>query len=162
VAPNGDVYVAYHAQPDLTAGQVVGNNGVNPDGTSGEVILFRSTDGGASFTQRSVPFGPGQADVTFNRQDAANGGTLPGASFGPAGSARPWVLTDPARPGDVYVITTDDPDNTHGTGDDADVVIARSTDNGQTWMNSTVSPGPANVPGFINASTQLFPTAAID
>jgi len=32
------------------------------------------------------------------------------------GSVQPWVLPDPARPGNVYVINNDDPDNINGSG----------------------------------------------
>src|SRR5262249_16505492 len=45
VAPNGDVYVAYHAQPDMTDSDIEGAGNVNPAGTRGEVVVFRSTDG---------------------------------------------------------------------------------------------------------------------
>jgi hypothetical protein len=104
-----------------------------------------------------MAFGPGQADVTFNAQDADNGGTIPGTQFWTLGSSQPWVLADPVRPGTIYVIDADDPDNIHGEGDDADVVLARSTDYGLTWTVSTVEAGPVNEPGTIDNSFQLFP-----
>src|SRR5439155_2590490 len=56
----------------------------------------------------------------------------------------------------------DDPDDVHGAGDDADVVLARSIDYGLTWTVSTVEAGPVDEPGTINNSFQLFTTAAID
>jgi hypothetical protein len=109
VAKNGDVYVAYHAQPGTTDGDVEGSagddddggggvlgsgaaSGNNPTGTNGEVIVFRSTDGGATFptTQRSIAFAPGLADITFNRQDALNDHTIPGTKFWTVGSVQPW------------------------------------------------------------------------
>src|SRR5207247_3690240 len=49
VAQNGDVYVAYHSQPDLMDTHVEGGGNANPNGTSGQVIVFRSTDGGVTF-----------------------------------------------------------------------------------------------------------------
>src|SRR6266511_3002117 len=153
VAPNGDVYVAYHAQPDINDAEVEGGTPANPNGTSGKVFVLRSTDGGQTFPQKTEAFTDGQADVTFNRQSAA--GLIPGTDFWMLGSPQPWVLPDPTRPGFVYVVSNDDPDNTHGTGDDGDVVFARSGDNGLNWITSTISSGPAN-------SFQLFPTASID
>ncbi len=156
VAPNGDVYVAYHAQPDLTDNDVEVGAGKNPGGTKGEVIVFRSTDGGATFTQRSLAFTAGNADITFNKQDATNGRTIPGARFWTIGSAQPWVLADPSRPGDVYVVTADDPNNgATGNGDPSDVVFSRSGNNGAGWTTSTIASGPAN-------SFRLFPNASID
>ena len=155
-APNGDVYIAYHSQRDMTA-QTLEVNGLrtNPDGVSGKTILRRSTDGGLTFGPVIEVFPSGTSDVTFNTQDALNGGTIPGTQFLTVGSATAYVLTDPVRPGNVYVITNDDPDNTHASGDDADIVMARSTDGGTTWTRSTISSGPSN-------SFQLFPYTAID
>jgi hypothetical protein len=176
VAPNGDVYVAYHAQPDLTDTDVEGGErdlsavplttvtkGNNPNGVSGEDIVFRSTDGGATFAQRSVALTAGHADITYNRQTAANGRNIAGANYWTMGSAQPWVLADPARPGNVYVIAADDPnDGAGGTVDRADVVIARSTDDGNTWSSPQTVEAGSNVAGVNINSFQLFPTAAID
>ena len=50
VAANGDVYVSYHSQPTFA--------GNAPDGTSGQVFVLSSTDGGASYPQKNTPFGP--------------------------------------------------------------------------------------------------------
>jgi len=71
------------------------------------------------------------------------------------GAPQPWVLPDPTRPGFVYVVSNDDPDNNHGNGDDGTIVFSSSGDNGLSWVTSTISAGPAN-------SFQLFPTASID
>ena len=68
------------------------------------------------------------------------------------GSAQPWILADPVRPGNIYVIASD---GNHVDPSGGDVKIARSTDNGQTWTSSFVDVGPNN-------SFQLFPTASID
>jgi uncharacterized repeat protein (TIGR01451 family) len=155
VASNGDVYVAYHSQPDLNDTKVeVDGSRVNPDGTSGKTFVVRSTDGGVTFGQKTLAFGPGASDISFNAQDASNGRTIPGTQFWTIGSSQPQVLADPSRPGQVYVVAADDPNNGTG-GDPADVVFARSTDNGQSWTTSTIDSGPNN-------SFQLFPQAAID
>jgi hypothetical protein len=155
VAPNGDVYVAYHAQPDINDAEVEGApaGAANPNGTSGKVFVLRSTNGGQTFTQKTQAFTDGQADVTYNRQSA--GGLIPGTDFWMLGAPQPWVLPDPTRPGFVYVVSNDDPDNNHGNGDDGNIVFSRSGDNGMSWVTSTISAGPAN-------SFQLFPTASID
>jgi len=50
VAPNGDVYVAYHAQPDFVRGA--------PNGRSGQVFVLRSTNGGARIPTRRPPIPP--------------------------------------------------------------------------------------------------------
>src|SRR5262249_61832024 len=91
VAPNGDVYVSYHAQPDLTDTDVEGSPGSNPNGTSGQVVVFRSTDGGVTFPQRTLAFTAGNADVTFNKQDAPSR-NIPGTQFWTIRSAQPSVL----------------------------------------------------------------------
>ena len=149
VGPGGVVYAAYHAQPGFVAG------GLAPDGVSGQIIVCRSTDGGLTFPTRSVAIAPGGADITFNRQEpAAAGTTIARTRFLTQGSVQPYVLADPIRPGRVYVIAADDPDNTHGAGDDADIVLATSNDYGVTWSARTLVSGPG--------SFQLFPTAAID
>jgi hemolysin type calcium-binding protein len=153
VAPNGDVYVAYHAQPDINEAELEGATPANPNGTSGKVFVLRSTDGGLTFPQKAEAFTDGQADVTYNRQSA--GGLIPGTDFWTLGSPQPWLLPDPSHPGFIYVVSNDDPDNNHGNGDDANVVFARSGDNGLNWTRSTISSGPAN-------SFQLLPTASID
>jgi hypothetical protein len=150
VAANGDVYVAYHSQPGFT--------GNNPNGTSGQVFVARSTDGGATFPQKSTAFTAGNADITFNVQTAPATRTLNGSASWTQGSAQPWVLPDPMNPNNVYVVAADDPTNTNnGVGfDDMDVFIARSTDSGANWNAPTrVDAGPAG-------TTQFFPTAAID
>lgn len=140
VAPNGDVYISYHSQ--FSSGSV------------GRVFVLRSTNGGNTFPQKTLAYGPGQADVTFNVQSSA--GTIPNTDFWLQGSGQAWVLPDPLNPGNVYVVANDDPDNIHGSGDDADVFIARSTDNGLTWST------PMRVDHGPGTSFQVMPTAAID
>ncbi len=152
VAPNGDVYVAWHAQPGFNG---IGDLGGNPDGTSGQILIRRSTDGGQTFAPAVQAFGPGQADITYNIQNSP--GNIPGTDFWMQGQGQPWVMPDPTRPGNIYVVASDDPDNAHGTAvDDVDIVIARSADDGASWTQTTI---PINPPG---GSHQFFPTAAID
>ncbi|MEJ8566325.1 hypothetical protein [Elongatibacter sediminis] len=140
VAPNGDVYAAYHSG--------------GAAGATGFTSVLRSTDGGVSFPQKTSAFTAGQSDVSTNVVGQA--GAIPGLQFWMLGSGQPWVLPDPARAGNVYVVTNDDPDNAHGTnGDDADVVFARSTDNGNNWAVTTIPDGSGG-------AHQIFPFAAID
>jgi hypothetical protein len=140
VAPNGDVYVAFHA---------------NGEGaTAGRTLVRRSTDGGVTFAAATAAFAAGQSALSYNVQ-TSGGTTIPGTQFWTQGALQPWIMPDPARAGNVYVVTNDDPNNTYQNGDDGDVVFARSTDNGATWTRSTISSGPSN-------SFQLFPTASID
>ncbi len=149
VAPNGDVFVAYHDQTVFAGGPPGA-----PDGVSGRVFVLRSTDGGVSFPQKSAAFGPGQADITFNRQAAP--GTIPGTQFWLQGSAQPFVMADPNTPGRIYVVACDDPDNTHGSGDEADVYLAVSTDGGVNWT------APVRIDDGPRTTFQVMPTAAID
>jgi hypothetical protein len=149
VASNGNVFAAYHAD---ISGNSVANAG---DATTGSIFVLRSTDGGVTFPQKNQAFLPGQADLSFNFQNAAGTGEIPQTSFWTQGAHQPWILPDPVRGGRVYVIGNDDPDNNHGVGDDADVVIATSADNGLTWNRATVPDGAAG-------AQQLFPFASID
>lgn len=87
VAPNGDVYIAYHSQP----GFLPGTSSRSPDGVSGQIFVVRSSNGGGVFSTcddasqcrqnsdcngigsglcngKSAAFGPGQADTTWNVQ----------------------------------------------------------------------------------------------
>ncbi|MCB5169241.1 Ig-like domain-containing protein [Streptomyces bambusae] len=145
VARNGDLYVAYHTN---TCGAA----------NTGTVQLLRDGSGGADFAagtvpQKSAAFPAGQATVTCNVQSGT--ATIPGTDFWLQGSVQPWILPDPARAGHVYVIGNDDPDNAFGTGDDADVVIARSTDNGLSFTRGRVDHGPGR-------TFAVMPTAHID
>jgi hypothetical protein len=146
VAPNGDVYVSYHSQVSFFC---------NPDGMSGRVYVVRSTDGGMSFPQKTLAFTAGNADITYNVQNCADG-VVSGARFWTQGSNQAFVLPDPQIPGSVYVVAADDTDNDHSSGDDSDVYIARSADNGQTWS------APIRVDHGPLGAFQFFPTAAID
>ena len=153
VAPNGDVYVAYHSQPGFISGGAPA-----PDGTSGQIIVLRSTDGGVSYPQKTAAFTGGNADITFNIQGAATERKLSQSVSWTQGSAQPWVLPDPIKPNNVYVVAADDPTNTvhGGANDDMAVFIVRSTDSGVTWGAPVqIDSGPGN-------SHQFFPSAGID
>jgi len=148
VAPNGDVYVTYHSQPGFAGG--------SPNGTSGQVFVLRSTDGGASYPQKTTAYTAGNADITFNVQNLTR--TLNRSASWTQGSAQPWVLPDPIIQNNVYVVAADDPTNAnHGAGfDDMNVFIVRSTNQGVNWNPpAQIDAGPAG-------TTQFFPTAAID
>ena len=148
VGINGDVYVAYHTD---TCGAA----------NAGTVSLLRDGNGGANFAAGTVPqkndaFGAGQATVTCNVQDnPLSGDEIPGADFWLQGTVQPWILPDPARAGHVYVVANDDPNNAYANGDDADVVIALSTDNGVTFTQRRVDNSPGQ-------SFTVMPTAHID
>ncbi|MDH4337715.1 MAG: HYR domain-containing protein [Candidatus Krumholzibacteria bacterium] len=140
VAPNGDVYVSYHAPAS--------------NGTAGRVYLLRSTDGGVSFPQKTNPYGAGQADVTFNVQSQA--GAIPGTQFWLQGNGQAYVLADPNVAGRIYVVASDDPDNDHTTGDPSNVYIATSNNFGVNFGAPVrIDDGPGN-------TFQVMPSAGID
>src|SRR5262249_4214021 len=147
VAANGNVYVAYHSQPVFSD--------LNPNGTTGQILVLRSTDGGATFT-KTTAFTGGNADITFNRRPGAR--VLNQNQSWTQGSAQPWVLPDPFHPSNVYVVAADDPTNTAhgGANDDMNVYIVRSTNSGGTWS------APIRVDHGPGANHAFFPTAAID
>lgn len=90
VAPNGDVYAAYHSQ----TGFIAGTSLRVPNGSTGKVVVVRSTTGGSLYstcsltpalpctgdavcalvmagstcTGRSLAYDPGEADTTWNVQ----------------------------------------------------------------------------------------------
>lgn len=151
VGADGDVFVSYHSQTGFLADP--GGAGSIPDGVSGKIVMLRSSDGGVTFPDRSEPFPAGMADTTFNMQDRF--GTIPDARFWTTGTGQAWLLPDPDDGCTVHVVTTDDPDDDHTSGDAADVVMATTDDCGSSWTRQTVASGPAE-------SWQLLPTAAID
>jgi len=142
VAPNGDVYVTYHGD---TCGAA-----------TAQMFVLRDSGGGAQL-QAGTGFQKTSfaAAVSCNRRDVS--ASIPNAQFWMQGANQGFVIPDPIRPGNIYVVVNDDPqDNfTATTGDHADVKLARSTDNGNTWTLSTVSHAP---PGTL----QVFPTGASD
>ncbi|MFQ5511438.1 MAG: FlgD immunoglobulin-like domain containing protein, partial [Candidatus Krumholzibacteriia bacterium] len=123
VAPNGDLFVTFWF--------------------GGRIEVWRSTNGGASFTQQTQPFGTGFTVASVP-------GTMPGNSF--RINAFPNIEADLTRPNHIYVVAADDPSN---VGTDTDIIFARSADNGATW--STVTP--------LNDDTvdcaQIFPWMAV-
>jgi hypothetical protein len=150
VAPNGDVYAAYHSQTGYTGTCGSGGTGCNPDGTSGRIYVLRSTNGGTSYPQKKTAFAAGAADITFNVQSGPR--TIPNAIFWLQGSVQPRILADPLTAGRIYVIANDQPNST----DFADVDIVISTDNGNNWS------APAHVDSGAAGTFQVMPSAAID
>ena len=149
VAPNGDVYANTHFQMNFLD---VGNRA--PDGLSGGIMFWRSTDGGANFGNPTFPFPQSQADMTWNVQSLA--GAIPGAPYWLQGSVQGWILPDPNVAGRVHVVTNDDPDDDPTTNEAADVVIATSNDSGANWN------APVQVDSGPPGTFQVMPTAAID
>src|SRR5262245_54394367 len=149
VAANGDVYIAYHAQPRFAAN--------NPDGASGRIIILRSADGGATYT-KTTAFTGGNADITFNNRTPPATRLLNQNQSWTQGAAQPWVLPDPRSTNNVFVVAADDPTNAAhgGANDDMNVYIARSTDQGATWS------APIRVDHGPDGSHAFFPTASID
>ncbi len=154
VGPNGDVFVSYHSQPGFTT---TSQGGIIPDGTSGQVVVAVYNNDLSTQLSKTTAFAPGAADLTFNVQDG--GRTIPGTDYWTMGAVQPWVLPDPVRTADVYVVTNTDPNPTNsGNVDHADVVYATSADNGKTWTTATLATAPAGT----SNTFRLFPTAAID
>ena len=145
VAPNGDAYVAYHSQPSFL-----------PDGTSGQVFVLRSMDGGVSYPQKTLAYTAGNADITFNIQGFPR--MLNQSRTWTQGSDQAWLLPDPIAPGVVSVVAADDPTNSAdgGANDDLAVYIVRSSDSGLNWS------APLQVDVGPGSSHQFFPTAGID
>jgi hypothetical protein len=142
VAPDHRVYAAYHSVTDNLNGQ--------PDVPEhdGKIVVVRFNND-LTDPVRSIAELPGRADITFNIQTAGFARQIPGATFFTQGSAQPWILADPARPGNIYVISEDSNNGFHQ--DYGDIRLARSTDYGETWSNS-----------LIETASALFPNAAID
>jgi hypothetical protein len=142
VAPTGQVYVAYHS--------VLNFSGPNPANGDGAVFVTRY-NADLTGAVRTTALPRGTADITFNVQNNGAPRKIPGAQFWTQGSAQPWVLADPVRPGNVYVIANS---ANNFAGSFGDIRIARSTNSGATWTNSIIE-GGAN-------RSEFFPNAAID
>jgi hypothetical protein len=142
VAQNGDVYVTYHGD---TCGAA-----------TAQMFVLRDSSGGAQL-QAGTGFQKSSfaAAVSCNQRDIS--AAIPQAQFWMQGANQGFVIPDPIRPGNVYVVVNDDPQDNFGatTGDHADVRLARSTDYGQTWTLATVSHAPAG-------TLQVYPTGASD
>jgi hypothetical protein len=123
VAPDHMVYAAYHS--------VALDSNLVPD-HDGKVVVVRFNNDLTS-PVRSMAELPGRADVTANIQTAGLARQIPGATFVTIGSMQPWILADPVRPGNIYVISED------------------SNNYGETWSSS-----------LIETSSALFPNAVID
>jgi hypothetical protein len=140
VAPDHRVYAAYHSTSEIVRDWV-------PD-HDGKIVVVRYNND-LTDPVRSIAEVPGRADITFNFQTDGFPRTIPGATFVTQGSAQPWILADPVRPGNLYVISADS--NNGFRQDYGDIRLARSSDYGMTWSSS-----------LIETSSTLFPNAAID
>jgi hypothetical protein len=69
---------------------------------------------------------------------------------------QPFILADPNVPGRMYCVANDDPDNNHGSGDDADVFISISANNGVNWG------APTRIDDTPGTGFSVMPTAGID
>ncbi len=158
-APNGALYVAYHAQPGYA---VAGDGGIVPDGKSGQtlaaVFTYNSTTHQLSQQGTTITaLGAGQSDITFNDQSGSR--KISGTTFLTQGSVIPQVLVDPTRPGVFYVVTVTDPDAGTANPPTSEVVIATLTQaSSGTWSETTSTIAPPSM----NSIFQLFPTASID
>jgi hypothetical protein len=141
VAPDHHVYAAYHSVRGMIEQPFVTDH-------DGKIVVVRLNND-LTDPVRSIAEVPGRADITFNRQDAGFARRIPGAQFLTQGSAQPWILADPVRPGNIYVISADSNNGFHQ--DYGDIRLARSTDYGMHWSSS-----------LIETSSALFPNAAID
>jgi len=140
-APNGDVYITYHGD---TCGSA-----------TAQMFVLRDSAGGAQF-QAGVGFQKTSftAAVTCNYQGDATT-AVPTTQFWMQGANQGFVIPDPIRPGQIYVVVNDDPNADFTSGDAGDIKLARSIDYGQTWSLSTVSHAPAG-------TLQVYPTGASD
>jgi hypothetical protein len=138
------VYVSYHSVLNFT-----GNNPSNGDGA---VFVTRyNSDLTGSLHTTAEP--RGFADITYNVQTSPQTRVIPGTQFWIQGAGQAWVLADPARPGNIYVISAD---SNNFTNDFGDIRINRSTNFGASWSSvGTLFEGSAN-------HTTFFPNAAID
>ena len=146
VAQNGDVYITYHSDTC---------NGATPP-----MFVLRDSSGGAQF-QAGTGFQKTSfvSGVSCNQRNLST--AIPNADFWMQGANQGFVIPDPVRPGNVYVVVDDDPNDNFTTGDAAEVKLARSTDFGQTWTVSTISHAPPAQPGTAG-TLQVYPTGAID
>ena len=136
VEADGDVYVVYW----------FGNR----------TNVSRSTDGGGSFGVATFPFG-----VPFAVSGVPS--PLPSETF--RVNPYPNIETDPTRPDHVYVVAADADGptplaqvggGTRATDAGADIIFARSTDNGATWSPTLIlNDDPAE-------NNQIFPWMAVD
>jgi hypothetical protein len=144
VAPDHRVYAAYHSVSCL---EFCGAGDIVPD-HDGQIVVVRFNNA-LMDPVRSIAEAPGRADVTYNLQTAGAPRQIPGATFWTEGYTQPWILADPVRSGNVYVISADSNNGFHQ--DYGDIRLARSTDYGMTWSSS-----------LIETSSTIFPNAAID
>ena len=142
VAPNGDVYVAFHTQ-------TCDANGV--------IRVLRDSNGGADLvagTFANIQTSSFASAITCNVQSAA-ATAVPRTDFWMQGANGMYILPDPLRAGRIYIVANDDPDAFTAATDPGNVILATSTDDGATWTVKTISHAP-------NLTLQVMPVGAID
>jgi hypothetical protein len=138
VAPDHMVYAAYHSVSGTIHSNGSGGNDVpNHDG---KIVVVRFNND-LTDPVRSIAEVPGRADITFNIQTEGFARRIPGATFITLGSMQPWILADPVRSGNIYVVSADSNNGFHQ--DYGDIRIARSTDYGVTWSSSLIQTSSA-------------------
>jgi len=128
VGPNGELYIGHWR----------GNS--NAAGTSGQIEVVKSTDGGVTFGAPvliSAAQGTAGQDATLLEHNAGGQQNLPNQTFKVVSRTQLDIEADPWRPGNVYAVWATDPDGTTA-GDGADVMYSRSTDGGVTWSTPIV------------------------
>ncbi len=143
VANNGDVYCAHHIYEYVDIYN------------SSRIQLTRSVDGGLTYERVGDPYPSGMAYLGENIQSDGHFHS-PGTDFWFQGSFQPWILTDPHNSANLSVVACADSDGPLGHGDDGNIYIVHSTDNGQTWSDRQ------RVDSDIGESLQVFPTATRD
>jgi hypothetical protein len=133
--PNGEVYVVWTMA--LQA----------PPNTEDYIGFAKSTNGGITYTTTNNAF-----DVNGIKTSSFNGWGISANGF-----ARIAVdKSNGPRRGWMYVVTAQQ--NLPPAGSDADIVLNRSTDNGNTW-----SPGiRVNQDGLSNGKVQFMPSICVD
>jgi len=140
VAPDHHVYAAYHSVTETDQPDVADHDG--------QIVVVRFNNDLTS-PLRSIAELPGRADITENVQTAGLARQIQGAQFWTQGNFQPWILADPLRAGNIYVISADSNNGFHQ--DYGDIRLARSTDFGFTWSST-----------LVETSSTFFPNAAID
>jgi hypothetical protein len=155
------VYVAYHSQTGTRSFTASGQTFVEPNGTTGKVVLLKATpasNGTVTFSQRTLPYGPGQSDVTLN-EEPSGFRLIPNNADWCLGTVQPWIVPSPQNANNVGVVADDDTTNGGATPDESSYII-QSANKGSsfgtiTQVNSAHSGSQAGTQSF-------FPTAAAD
>jgi hypothetical protein len=135
IGPNGEVYITWAAVINTTPFTEI-NAG-----------FASSTTGGSSWNVNQNIFGMHGINGTLVTKDNIRVNGLPRIAVD---------HTNGPRRGWIYVLTTET--NNSPAGSDPDVVMHKSTDNGQTWSAGT----RVNQDALNNGKIQYFPAACVD